>query len=91
MPRPLQPADIDPSNPFNQETDILQRSKCAEVLTNVVNSINEPYVLAIDAGWGRGKTIFLTQWMHQLRNQGFYCVYFNAWENDFVDDPLVAL
>lgn len=30
-------------------------------------------------------------WKQHLRNSGVHTLYFNAWESDFTDDPLVAL
>ncbi len=38
-----------------------------------------------------GKTTFLRMWHQLLRNQGFHCLLFNAWENDFSDSPLLSL
>lgn len=71
--------------------DLLERKESAEVLTELVASIEEPFVFCIDAGWGEGKTTFLLMWKQHLENQGFSTLYYNAWENDFTDDALVAL
>lgn len=30
-------------------------------------------------------------WQQQLKNNGFMTIYFNAWEHDYMVDPLVAL
>ena len=30
-------------------------------------------------------------WTQHLKNEGYQCITFNAWENDFVEDPLAAL
>ncbi len=50
-----------------------------------------PHVLALDAPWGGGKTIFLEMWKKHLQSQGFQCVYFDAWKADFYEDALPAL
>lgn len=79
---------IDPKDPFKE--DELKRSESAEILTQFLQSIDEPLVLAIDSGWGTGKTTFIQMWEKYLQNKGFNCLYFNAWENDFSDDPLIS-
>ena len=33
----------------------------------------------------------LKRWQQDLENQGFQAIYFNAWEDDFCDDPLLAI
>ena len=47
--------------------------------------------MAVDAPWGTGKTTFLNLWNQHLHNSGFAVVKFSAWENDFCNDPFVAL
>ncbi len=79
---------IDPKDPFKE--DELKRSESAEILTQFLQSIDEPFVLAIDSGWGTGKITFIQMWEKYLQNKGFNCLYFNAWENDFSDDPLIS-
>jgi len=80
---------VDPTEPFKE--DYLNRKKIAEYLTGLIDTCDEPFVLAIDAGWGRGKTTFINQWRAALNIDEYPCLYFNAWKNDFVDDPLVSL
>ncbi|SKC51743.1 KAP family P-loop NTPase fold protein [Ohtaekwangia koreensis] len=69
----------------------LNREPYAKVLTEIVNSYADGFVLAINNEWGTGKTTFVKMWRQQLNNEGFQTIYFNAWENDFNDNPLVAL
>ena len=88
---PLRPGDIavPQDDPFRN--DLLDRKKTAEVLTGVVRSFKGPGVVAIDAGWGTGKTTFLKIWAQHLRNDKFTVVEFNAWDTDFAADPFLAL
>lgn len=79
---------LDPDKPF--ENDPLSLGPQARILTQLLESITEPFVLSIDAGWGRGKTTFVSRWAHMLQNEKFRCLYFNAWENDYSDDPLIS-
>ncbi len=87
----IRPAEIEvPCNdPF--QNDLLDRKKSAEILTRLVDNIEGPCVLTIDAPWGAGKTTFLKMWSQHLRNEGFPIVEFNAWETDHAEDPFVAL
>ncbi len=87
----IQPRDIDvpAADPF--EHDLLGRKESIEALTNVINSLDGPCVMAVDAGWGMGKTTFLKMWAQHLRNEQFPVVEFNAWETDFAQDPFIAL
>ncbi len=87
----LKPSELNipDENPFAE--DVLKRQDSAENLTLLLSTVNEPFVLAIDSPWGTGKTTFITMWLKYLKNNSYPCIYFNAWENDFSDDPLVAL
>lgn len=84
----IPPLNIPPDNPFAE--DQLERKQSAEVLTQFISTIREPFVLAIDSPWGTGKTTFINMWLNYLKIQGLPCLYFNAWENDFTDDPLIS-
>jgi KAP family P-loop domain len=80
---------IDPSNPFANCK--LERKKYADVLTKIVGIYADGFVLAINNEWGTGKTTFVKMWRHELINNKYQTLYFNAWENDFESSPLVAL
>lgn len=81
--------DISASNPF--EHCKLNREKYAEVLTQIVETYADGFVLAINNEWGAGKTTFVKMWEQYLKSKQFRTIYFNAWENDYDDNPLVAL
>ncbi len=84
-----QELEIPTENPF--EHDLLGREESIKALTAVIGSIDGPCVMAVDAGWGMGKTTFLRMWAQHLRNERFPVVEFNAWETDFAQDPFIAL
>lgn len=72
----------------------LNRVREGKKLSDLVERIQQPMVIALDAPWGAGKTFFLKCWVgaHTLENQGTaQTVYFDAFKYDFLDDPLVAL
>ena len=77
-----------------EDRDILQRAVVGKSLSNLVERIEDPMVVALDGGWGTGKTYFLKRWVgaHTLDNEGTAkTVYFDAFANDYLSDPLPAL
>jgi hypothetical protein len=80
---------IDPTTIW--QDDALDRKKSAETLTNFI--ADEPYslVLSLNGGWGTGKTFLLERWQKDLEQKGYKALYFNAWEDDFCGDPLIAI
>lgn len=80
---------ISPDNPF--ENCKLGRAKYANVLNSIIDGHPQGFVLSINNRWGTGKTTFIKMWEQDLRNQSLQTIYFNAWENDFEDNPLIAL
>ena len=49
------------------------------------------FTLSINADWGYGKTTFVKMWEAMLQSNEYKTIYFNAWESDFVADPMMAL
>jgi len=76
-------------NPFTECK--LEREPYARILTDIVNTYADGFVLAINNEWGTGKTTFVKMWQQHLKNEGFQTIYFNAWENDFDSNPLIAI
>ena len=93
--QPLPPAlkivepDVDPDEPWRD--DMLGREEIADRLTSIVRGQEAPFVISVDGRWGTGKTFLLKRWRQALQNDGFQAIYFNAWEDDFCDDPLLAI
>lgn len=69
----------------------LDRKKYSKILTSIIDSYSNGFVLGINNKWGTGKTTFIKMWQQQLVNEKYQTVYFNAWENDFENNPLIAL
>jgi KAP family P-loop domain len=91
MPVPfrIQPPKISEDEPFAECA--LGRKDFAETLTTFIENASTPLVLALDSGWGSGKTTFLRMWRAQLRLKGISSAYFNAWESDYLEEPLIGL
>ena len=87
----LQPRKIEApaGEPFKH--DLLDREEPIKALTTMIESTEGPRVLAVDAGWGMGKTTFLDMWAQYLRDKKFPVVQFNAWQTDFAESPFLAL
>ena len=71
--------------------DVLDRRELAERLTRLIQDQSVPFTISIHGQWGTGKTFLLKRWQKDLESQGFKAIYFNAWEDDFCDDPLLAI
>lgn len=72
------------------EDDFINREKEVKNLTALIEHIVGPSTISINSPWGTGKTHFvkmLKRYLSQEKN--LKCIYFNAWESDYVQDPLV--
>jgi len=79
----------DLNNPFKD--DALNREEYATVLMQFFSNTEESLTLAINSGWGTGKTTFIIMLQQLLENKEFPTILFNAWENDYSDNALVSL
>lgn len=79
--------------------DISKRREVqARSLANLIVMQENPCTICLNGGWGSGKTFFLTRFAKE------YCkkiaqgacekpvsIYFNAWKDDFLKDPLLSV
>ena len=84
----LNEPEVDFENPWAD--DLLARKEIASRLTNLVANQEPPLTVSLHGQCGTGKTFMLRRWQRDLESQGFKAIYFNAWEDDFCDDPLLA-
>jgi len=80
---------IDENEPFKNCK--LNRESYAHVLTNIIEVADSGFVLALNNEWGHGKSTFVKMWKRSLEIKGYETLYFNAWEADINDEPLVAI
>ena len=76
---------------YNQ--DLLGRKNCIITLTDYIKNFDFK-VFSIHSPWGTGKTTFVNFWKYYLEknlSNEFYCIYFNAWENDDSNNPLLSI
>jgi energy-coupling factor transporter ATP-binding protein EcfA2 len=82
--------EIPEGNPF--QNDKLDRKSCADIFINLIKMYySTGCVIALNGEWGSGKTTFVKMVQQELKNRGAHPLYFNAWKNDYVSDPLIAL
>lgn len=60
-------------------------------LTRCIEENEESYVLNIDAAWGGGKSFFLERFGQQLEAENHLVTHVNAWTDDHIDDPQIAV
>lgn len=85
----LERIHVTESSPYNN--DMLDRKKSGDILHQLVQSHSDGLVMAINGKWGSGKTTFVEMWQQQMKNEGYETIYYNAWENDYVSDPLIGI
>ncbi len=83
------PINVPSNKPF--EHDLLNREKQCEELIRVIEDAQTPYVLAIDAPWGSGKTTFLRMMQAVCKEHEIPNVFFNAWQADFNNNALASM
>ena len=71
--------------------DLLDRQNIATKLTNLVARQEPPLTIGLHGQWGTGKTFVLRRWQKALSLDKYQAIYFNAWEDDFCDDPFLAM
>lgn len=82
------PIQFDSDDPF--KSDLLDRKEEIINLSLLAQKVDSPAVIAIDSRWGTGKTTFIKLWQQHLKSEDKPSLYFNAWETDFSEDPLVS-
>lgn len=71
--------------------DALDRRPDCLFLRRAMSTAKTPCVLAVDAAWGAGKTVFLQMLQEECKAENMPCVYFDAWKADFHNDALPAM
>ena len=89
-----QDTDVELYETAFDDEDLLKRKPISEQLSDLVQRIESPIVIALDDQWGSGKSYFLKRWVaaHTKENKRTgKTVYFDAFENDYLNDPLISL
>lgn len=82
-------------NQNNLPLDTIGRKADGEKLSELVERIDQPLVIAFDGAWGSGKSFFLRSWVNEHNKPKYEhnasVIYFDAFTTDYFDDPIIAL
>lgn len=81
--------NVDENNPWSD--DALNSIATAQKLTAILTPQKNALTVSLNGEWGSGKTFLLKRWQCDLKNNGYTAIYFNAWEDDFLSDPFIAI
>jgi len=87
--------ELDPivseSEPWDR--DPLSREAEGRILANLISGLGDsPFVISLKGGWGTGKSVFLKRLGYHLeRFHKIPVVRIDAWQSDYLDDPLLAM
>jgi hypothetical protein len=64
-----------------------------QYLINEYRFVDGSYVLSLNSEFGSGKSTFFEMWANKIQesNDSPQVVFLNAWESDFIGDPLLAI
>lgn len=79
----------DKEEPF--ANDLLSREQRVRLLCDFTRSVSGHAVIAVDGGWGTGKSAFLRMCRAYLEQQGVRVAEFNAWTESYTTDPVFNL
>ncbi|WP_438463711.1 KAP family P-loop NTPase fold protein [Marinomonas sp. PE14-40] len=70
------------------------REKLARRFTQYLdhrNTTKGAYVANLNGAWGTGKTFFVDNWCQQLKEDNRLAIKIDAWESDYLKDPLAII
>lgn len=76
------------------QNDLIGRKEFVDKLLTIIGGVSSdrPWSFAINGRWGTGKTFVFSLLKKELDNMnGVVCIEYNAWKNDFYDDPLISI
>ncbi|UTV99612.1 hypothetical protein KDW99_00255 [Marinomonas rhizomae] len=82
------------TQPFEYCASNGKRKQLAERFTAYLNTRDtekHAFVANLNGGWGTGKTYFVEEWQKLLQEQGYTTIKVDAWESDYLNDPLSIL
>jgi hypothetical protein len=85
----LEEIEVPDDEPF--KNDALKRQPVVEFVRDLIKQLEGPFVLALDSPWGTGKTTVVRMLRASLKKEDITSVYFNAWKEDYVSDPLIPM
>lgn len=80
--------------PFEKCASNGKREQLAKRFTAYLDtrdSDQHAFVANLNGGWGTGKTYFVEEWQKLLQEKGYVAIKIDAWESDYLNDPLSIL
>jgi len=74
--------------------DLIGRDEVVDRIFSLVKNLKKGknFCLALDGEWGSGKTFVMKMLEQKFGNpQGYVVIKYDAWANNFYDDPLIAI
>ncbi len=84
-------------NPFPDDEIRPGLQEFAKKFKEEIAALPTPYVMALEGGYGTGKTYFITRFCEYLKNinseddESIFSIYLNLWEHDYVADPFPVI
>lgn len=85
------PPQLSDEDGFTDDADIFRRRDFGDSLFHLLDQVDDELVIVLDAPWGEGKTTFIKMWRGLLHQYGTKNIYFDAYKNDYVEDPFLAM
>ena len=79
---------------MSMKEDLIGRNDLVKTIASLVKHLSkdEHYCLALDGEWGSGKSFVIDMLENDLKtNNEYFIVKYDAWENSFYSDPLIAI
>ena len=80
--------------PFDKCATGTKRQELAERFTQYLNTRDtedHAFPVNLNGAWGTGKTFFVYNWKLLVEEQGHIGIKIDAWESDYLDDPLTII
>ena len=82
---------VSPTDPW--ANDPLARRREGKILAGLISGLGDSsFVISLKGGWGTGKSVFLKRLARHLESaHRIPVVHVDAWQTDYLDDPLLAM
>ncbi|WP_425642204.1 KAP family P-loop NTPase fold protein [Marinomonas gallaica] len=84
----------DNQKPFENCATGIKREDLAKRFTQYLNTRDtekHAFPVNLNGAWGTGKTFFVDNWKLLVEQQGHIGIKIDAWESDYLDDPLTII
>lgn len=76
---------------YSWETCLTERENYGKFLISILTAEDSGHVINLNGAWGTGKTQFVRRLYVECAKQKYPVVYIDAWESDFLKDPMTVI